>query len=262
MNGPFFFFTSSDGEMHTSDECLNLTSLPETPLSKTSSEENQIKPENMKALIQKLELLQLLSDETLKTNAIISSVTSNKDHQYIYDIFYASGLLHNELSLRTMPRQLWSASYSINPELFLILEQAKPETEKLHRMLIFDLATELITKKMDINQTSGSAPFLPTKKLSGWQMFKDLCADIDGLLSAASMIRCSEEEEDESMLAEDLTCGMKEWKCFDGELLEIVLGIERSIFKDLIEEVISEGATGKVQQRQRNLRRHLSFISI
>lgn len=240
---------------------MNLTSLPDTPPSKTSSEDNQIKPD-MKALIQKLELLQFLSDETLKTNEILSSVTCNKDHQYIYDIFHASGLLHNELSLRTMPRQLWSDSYSINPELFLILEQAKPDTEKLHRMLIFDLANELITKKMDIHQTNRSTQFLPTKKLSGWQIFKDLCAEIDGILSAASMIRCSEEEEDESMLAEEAACGMKEWKSFDSELLEIVLGIERSIFKDLIGDVISEGATRKVQERERKLRRNLSFISV
>ena len=216
----------------------------------------------MKALIQKLELLQFLRDETMKTNAILSSVTCNKDHQYIHDIFYASGLLHNELSLRTMPHQLRSASYSINPELFLILEQAKPDTEKLHRMLIFDLANELITKKMDIHQTSRSTQFLQTKKLSGWQIFKDLCAEIDGLLSAAPMISCSEEEEDESMLTEHAACGMKEWKSFDSELLEVVVGIERSIFKDLIDEVISEGATRKAQERERKLRRHLSFISI
>jgi hypothetical protein len=257
-----FFFTSSDGETHTSDECLNLTSLPDTPSSKTSSEDKQIKPENMKALIQKLELLQFLSDETLKTNSLLSSVTPNKDQQYIYDIIYASGLLHNELSLNTIPCQLWAASYSINPELFLILEQAKPDTGKLHRMFIFDLANELITKKMDMNQTSRSAQFLPTKKLSGWQIFKDLCAEIDGLLSTASMIRCSEEEEDWSLLAADASSGMKDWKTFDSELLEIVLDIERSIFKDLIDEVISEGASGKVQHRQRKLRRHLSFISI
>ncbi|XP_051214762.1 protein LONGIFOLIA 2 [Lolium perenne] len=251
-----------DGETHTSDECLNLTSLPDTPSSKTSSEDKQIKPENMKALIQKLELLQFLSDETLKTNSLLSSVTPNKDQQYIYDIIYASGLLHNELSLNTIPCQLWAASYSINPELFLILEQAKPDTGKLHRMFIFDLANELITKKMDMNQTSRSAQFLPTKKLSGWQIFKDLCAEIDGLLSTASMIRCSEEEEDWSLLAADASSGMKDWKTFDSELLEIVLDIERSIFKDLIDEVISEGASGKVQHRQRKLRRHLSFISI
>jgi hypothetical protein len=216
----------------------------------------------MKALIQKLELLQFLSDETLKTYTTLSSVTSNKDHQYIYEIFYASGLLHNELSLRTMPCQLWSGSCAINPELFIILEQAKPKTEKLHRMLIFDLTNEFITKKMDICQTSQSTPFIPTKKLSGLQILKDLCAEIDGLLSTASMIRYLEEEQDGIKLAEDAACRMKEWKSFDSELLEIILGIERSIFKDLIDEVISEGATGKVQHRQRKLRRHLSFISI
>ncbi|XP_006650200.1 protein LONGIFOLIA 2-like [Oryza brachyantha] len=250
-----------DGETHTSDESWNPTSLPDTPPSKTSNECNQIKPENMKALIQKLELLQMLSEEALKTDETFSSVAANKDHQYLHEILSASGLLHNKLNFQMMPHQLRPSSYPINPELFLILEQAKPDGEKLHRRLIFDLANELLAQQMDANHTANSSvPFFQSKKLSGWQLFKDLCAEIDRVQSESSMIRCSEEED--SRLADDAVQGMKEWKSLDSELQGIVLAIEKYIFKDLIDEIVSGEDKEKVHLTQWKLRRQLSFISI
>lgn len=250
-----------DGETHTSDESWNPTSLPDTPPSKTSNDGNQIKAENMKALIQKLELLQMLSEEALKTDDTFSSVAANKDHQYLYEILSASGILHNKLNFQMMPHQLRPSSYPINPELFLILEQAKPDEEKLHRRLIFDLANELLAQQMDANHTvNSSVQLFQSKKLSGWQLFKDLCAEIDMIQSRSSMIRCSEEED--SRLAEDAMQGMKEWKSSDSERQGIVLAIEKSIFKDLIDEIISGVDKGKVHLTQWKLRRQLSFISI
>ncbi|KAF0922443.1 hypothetical protein E2562_036559 [Oryza meyeriana var. granulata] len=250
-----------DGETHTSDENWNPTSLPDTPPSKTSNEGNQIKPENMKALIQKLELLQMLSEKALKTDETFSSVAANKDHQYLYEILSASGLLHNKINFQMMPHHLRPSTYPINPELFLILEQAKPDEEKLHRRHIFDLANELLAQQMDVNHTAkSSVQFSQSKKLSGWQLFKDLCADIDRIQSESSMIRCSEEED--SRLAEDAVQGMKEWKSSGSELQGIVLAIEKSIFKDLIDETISGEDKGKVHLTQWKLRRQLSFISI
>uniref|UniRef100_A0A0D9VVB6 DUF4378 domain-containing protein n=1 Tax=Leersia perrieri TaxID=77586 RepID=A0A0D9VVB6_9ORYZ len=251
-----------DGETHTSDESWNPTSLPDTPPSKTSNEGNQIKAENMKALIQKLELLQMLSEEALKTNNAFSSVAANKDHQYLYEILSASGLLHNKLNFQMMPHQLQSSNYPINPELFCILEQAKPDKEKLHRRLIFDLANELLGQQMDVDHNvNSSVQPLKSKELTGWQLFEDLCADVDRIQSESSMMRCSEEEED-SRLAEDAVQGMKEWKSSNTELQGIVLAIEKSIFKDLIDETISGEDKGKVHLTQWKLRRQLSFISI
>ena len=215
----------------------------------------------MKALIQKLELLQMLSEEALKTDDTFSSVAANKDHQYLYEILSASGILHNKLNFQMMPHQLRPSSYPINPELFLILEQAKPDEEKLHRRLIFDLANELLAQQMDANHTvNSSVQLFQSKKLSGWQLFKDLCAEIDMIQARSSMIWCSEEED--SWLAEDAMQGMKEWKSSDSERQGIVLAIEKSIFKDLIDEIISGVDKGKVHLTQWKLRRQLSFISI
>ncbi|KAL5199152.1 hypothetical protein ABZP36_002664 [Zizania latifolia] len=255
-----------DGEIHTSEDCWNPNSLPDTPQSKTSSEVSQIKPENLEALIQKLEQLQSMNDEAANT----------KDHQYIYEILLASGLLHKELSFSAMPGQVWPSSCPINPELFLILEQTKPDfasatqtvtkssnnTEKLHRRLVFDLVNEIIAQKMSIHSSaSQSAKLLRSSKLTGWRLFKDLCAEVDRLQSESSVLKCSEEDEDESMcLVEDALNG-KDWRSFGSELQSMVLDIERSIYKELIDEVIGGEGTGKVQSGQWKLRRQLSFSS-
>ncbi|KAM0922357.1 hypothetical protein ACQ4PT_006282 [Festuca glaucescens] len=260
-----------DGETHTSDECWNPNSLPDTPQSKTSSEVNQIKPENLEALIQKLEQLQSMNDEA----------ASSKDNQYIYEILLASGLLHKELSFAAMPGQLCPSSCPINPELFFILEQTKqhfisatqavtgakkssdPNMEKLHRRIVFDLVNEIIAQKMNIySSASGMAKLLRSRKLSGCRLFKELCTEVDRLLSESSPAKCSEEDEAENMLlAEDALYDMKEWGSSDGEIQGMILDIERSIFRDLIDEVIGGEATEKMQGGQSKLRRQLSFSS-
>lgn len=217
-----------------------------------------------------------MNEEAASIKEVMASVTANKDHQYIYEILLASGLLHKEHSIAALPGQLQPSNYPINPELFLILEQTKPHfvsafqtvsgakksfkpcTGKLHRRLVFDLVNETIAQKMSICR-SGSQPvkFLQSKKLSGWQLFKDLCTEVDRL------IKCFEVEDDESMiLDEDIVNGPKDWMTFDTVLHGMVLEIERSIFKDLIDEVIGGEATEKMQFGQRKLQRQLSFSSI
>nr|AGT16623.1 hypothetical protein SHCRBa_261_H05_F_70 [Saccharum hybrid cultivar R570] len=231
----------------TLHDCWNSISLPDTPTLKKSSESNHIIPQNMKALIQKLELLQLLSDEAPRTNDNSLILTANKDRHYIYEILSASGLLHSELNSRMMPCLFQQPSYPINPGLFLILEQAKPTAGKLHRKLIFDIANELIANKI----YSGSSvrqplQFIQCKKSSGWHLFKELCSEIEMLRSEASTIRLSEEEDEESKLAKNAVREMGKWKSFGSELQGMVLDIERSIFKNLIDEVISGEGMGKV----------------
>lgn len=265
-----------DGETHSSEECWNPNSLPDTPQSKASSEVNQIKPENLEVLIQKLEQLQSMNEEDASIKEVMASVTANKDHQYIYEILLASGLLHKEHSIAVLPGQLQPSNYPINPELFLILEQTKPDlvsafqtvsgakksckpyTGRLHRRLVFDLVNETIAQKMSICRSGRqTVKFLQSRKLSGWQLFKDLCTEVDRL------IKCSEEEENENMIVDENTVnGTKDWMSFDTVLHGMVWEIERSIFKGLIDEVIGGETTEKMQFVQRKLQRQLSFSSI
>jgi len=265
-----------DGETHSSEECWNPNSLPDTPQSKASSEVNQIKPENLEVLIQKLEQLQSMNEEDASIKEFMASVTANKDHQYIYEILLASGLLHKEHSIAVLPGQLQPSNYPINPELFLILEQTKPDlvsafqtvsgakksckpcTGRLHRRLVFDLVNETIAQKMSVCRSGRqTVKFLQSRKLSGWQLFKDLCTEVDRL------IKCSDEEENENMIFdEDTVNGTKDWMSFDTVLHGMVWEIERSIFKGLIDEVIGGETTEKMQFVQRKLQRQLSFSSI
>lgn len=265
-----------DGETHSSEECWNPNSLPDTPQSKASSEVNQIKPENLEVLIQKLEQLQSMNEEDASIKEVMASVTANKDHQYIYEILLVSGLLHKEHSIAVLPGQLQPSNYPINPELFLILEQTKPDlvsafqtvsgakksckpyTGRLHRRLVFDLVNETIAQKMSICRSGRqTVKFLQSRKLSGWQLFRDLCTEVDRL------IKCSEEEENENMIVDENTVnGTKDWMSFDTVLHGMVWEIERSIFKGLIDEVIGGETTEKMQFVQRKLQRQLSFSSI
>ena len=146
-----------------------------------------------------------------------------------------------------MPSQFQLPSYPINPRVFLMLEQAKPAAGKLQRKLIFDLANELIARKIH-NGGSVKQPLqlFRCKKSSGWHLFKELCSEIEILQSEASIIRFSEEGEEESKPAMNAVDEMGKWKSFDSELQEIVLDIERYIFKNLIDEVISGKAMRKV----------------
>ncbi|PUZ40652.1 hypothetical protein GQ55_9G441500 [Panicum hallii var. hallii] len=236
-----------DVSTHTLDECWNPVSLPDTPILKKNCEGDHILPENMTALIQKLELLQLLSDEAPSTNDNLLMDTANKDRHYIYEILSASGLLHSELGSRMMPCQFQLPSYPINTGVFLILEQAKPAAGKLHRKLIFDLTNELIAQKIR-NGGSVRQPLqlFRCKKSSGLHLFKELCSEIEILQSEASIIRLSEEEEEESKPAKNAVDEMGKWKSFDSELQGMVLDIERYIFKNLIDEVINGEAMRKV----------------
>ncbi|KAG2540066.1 protein LONGIFOLIA 1-like isoform X2 [Panicum virgatum] len=236
-----------DVSTHTSDECWNPVSLPDTPRLKKNCEGDHTLPENMTALIQKLELLQLLSDEAPSTNDNLLMDTANKDRHYINEILSASGLLDSEPGSRMMPSQFQLPSYPINPRVFLMLEQAKPATGKLQRKLIFDLANELIAQKIH-NGGSVKQPLqlFRCKKSSGWHLFKELCSEIEILQSEASIIRFSEEGEEESKPAMNAVDEMGKWKSFDSELQGMVLDIERYIFKNLIDEVISGEAMRKV----------------
>ncbi|CAO1939412.1 unnamed protein product [Urochloa humidicola] len=119
------------------------------------------------------------------------------------------------------------------------------------------MVNETIAQKMNICRF-GSHPvkFMQPRKISGWQLFKDLCSEVDRLT------KFSEEDENENMLVDEDIIDGKDWMSFDTEIYGMALEIEKSIFKDLIDEVIVCGARDKMQFGQWKLRRQLSFSSI
>ncbi|XP_045794459.1 protein LONGIFOLIA 1-like isoform X2 [Trifolium pratense] len=168
----------------------------------------------------------------------------NPDHKYISEILIASGLVSD----RNSNQILHSHGHLINPKLFFALEQVKTNkvhfnikddaekihrafsSEKMQRKLIFDVVTDMLVNKL-IYQTS-------SRKLKGKRLFEELCTEIDEL--QPPNMNDSNVHEDEnltSLLCRDLKNNNTIWTNCGSEKPNIVLDIERSIFKDLITEV-------------------------
>ncbi|OAY64146.1 Protein LONGIFOLIA 2 [Ananas comosus] len=245
-------------ETHTSDEYWNPTSLPDTPPSKVSKEVSNM--ENMAALVEKLKQLSSRDDEvvTVDQDAVF---LDSKDHRYVYEILSASGLLRKDFTAEFKS--------SINPELFLVLEQTKieqlttpakkpkPNPEKLHRKLVFDVANEIIAQKMEIGSAfHRQSSFFCMKKLTGQQLFKDVCMEIDQL-QAESRNAGSFDDDDEDGLSSGENKTVGGWEKFGNELQEMVLEIEKLIFKDLVDEVICGEAARNLGLKKLKLQRQL-----
>ncbi|KAG8388770.1 hypothetical protein BUALT_Bualt02G0159800 [Buddleja alternifolia] len=223
-------------------------------------EMNRKKLQNIDNLVEKLRRLNSSHDEA-RTDYIASLCeNTDPDNRYVSEILLASGLLLRDLT----DFQFHKSGHPINPELFLVLEQTKASTspkpelsttqsiirEKFHRKLIFDSVNEILARKL-CSPVQHSNPWLKPvklarKTLNTQKLLRELCLEIEGL--QANNPKCSSDEEDErwkNILCEDVMRQSESWINFDGEISGAVLDIERSIFKDLVNEVVNgESADG------------------
>ncbi|CAN6708462.1 unnamed protein product [Malus baccata var. baccata] len=174
--------------------------------------------------------------------------STNPDHMYISEILLASGILEYLESPWTTS-ELHTSDHLINPNLFLALEdirtntmpsdlQPKPD-EKLQRKLVFEVVNEFLVMEDSLKQW-----FPPHKLADGkprrQQLLKELCSEVDQL--QRKNLNGSLDDEDESLrniLLEDFTDQAKNWTECDSEIPGVVLDVERWIFKDLINEIVS-----------------------
>ncbi|KAE9619971.1 hypothetical protein Lal_00040250 [Lupinus albus] len=169
---------------------------------------------------------------------------NNPDHKYISEILLVSGLL----SSAGYSQAVNSSAHPINPKLFLALEQMK--TSKLHfnnpkkmqRKLIFDVVNDILVQKLILESSStlSSFPNLPTgRKLKGQQLLEEIFTEISQLQHKDRNVKLANEDEYlTNLLWEDL---MHQSTIFTETRIEIpnvVLDIERLIFKDLITEAV------------------------
>ncbi|GFZ12163.1 hypothetical protein Acr_23g0005480 [Actinidia rufa] len=227
---------------------------------------NRKKLENIEHLVQKLRRLNSSHDEAHTDYIASLCENTNPDHRYISEILLASGLLLRDLTSSLTTFQLHPSGNPINPELFLVLEQTKtstrqkeepsidnvvhlkPEEEKFHRKLIFDAVNELLEGKL---ASVGASPEpwlrpykLARKSLNAQKLLRELCSEIEQL--QAKKPECGLEEEDDSLkriLWEDEMHRSDDWTDFRGEISGMALAIERSIFKDLVGEIVHGEAT-------------------
>ncbi|XP_010937633.1 protein LONGIFOLIA 1 isoform X2 [Elaeis guineensis] len=258
--------------------------LPDSSSPNSGSKFNHKKLENIKNLVQKLRQLSSTDDEVPATDHIaLLCETQSPDHRYVSEILLASGLLMKDINCGTMgpmPIQLHPSGHPINPDLFLVLEQTKssmvtklngihenaprpkPEREKIHRKLLFDVVNELLIQKLELT-SPGAQPYLMLRAMklagrfpSGQQLLRELCSEVEQLKADTSIRDCC--NDDTNLISgQDVLRQSKGWYEFSTEVPDMVLEIERLIFKDLIDEVVSgEGASG-VQTKASRWRRQL-----
>ncbi|XP_019153167.1 PREDICTED: protein LONGIFOLIA 1-like [Ipomoea nil] len=208
---------------------------------------NRKKLKKIENLVQKLRRLNSSHDE-IHTDYIASICEStDPDHRYVAEILLASGLLLGDLGSSTTTYQFHSSGYPINPELFSVLEQTKESTlgkeecakensnkakEKIHRKLIFDFVNELLAAKLALVGPF-SEPWLrprvaAMKAPNSQKLLRELCAEIEQLQTKPSRCSLDQDEDDEP----------ESWSDFAAETSNIVLSLERLVFKDLVDEIV------------------------
>ncbi|PKA65882.1 Protein LONGIFOLIA 1 [Apostasia shenzhenica] len=221
---------------------------------------NHKKLESIENLMQKLRALNSPTDNSSTTDHIASLCeTQNPDHRYISEILLASGLLMKDLInsplVGLMPVQI----PPINSDLFLVLELTKSsrlpksetlnnestcrksnyELEKLHRKLVFDVVNEVLGQKLELSCLEARSKVIG-RFSSGQQLLKELCSELDKLQAESTKDEISDEESNITGEQEPrISIG---WSDCSNEVLCIVLDVERSIFKDLIDDIISDEA--------------------
>lgn len=206
--------------------------------------------------MQKLRRLNSTHDEE-RTDYIASLCdNTNPDHRYISEILLASGLLLRDLSPNSAHLQLHRSGHPINPELFFVLEQTKagevkvpspkPDKEKAQRRLIFDSVNEILFQKLAVSGIIGepgpATRRLARKTLTAQKLLKELCLEIEQLENKkpeCPLLMDKDNHPLKGILWEDAMDRSEEgWNDFHGETSGIVLDVERSIFKDLVNEVL------------------------
>lgn len=191
-------------------------------------------------------------------DSIMPNNPENKDNKYIKEILAASGFLHKDLGSFVLPQQ---AEYPINPDLFFVLEQTKSEN-KVHRRLIFDLVNEIVGEKLELSTSPvmRSELHIYTKKVGGEQLLREICTEIDkiqtGVMKGLGVDSGDEIEGDNFEISgEEAFRQMRGWDKFETELQGMALEIERSVFKDLVDEIIESESSEFIKQHR--IRRQL-----
>jgi hypothetical protein len=225
---------------------------------------------NVASLLEKLQQLSVNKDEDapLVDHIAFLCETESPNHRYVSEILLASGLLMKDIGSGHAWLQLHSSGYPINPDLFNVLEQrkagwvskpdgihqsrTKSDPKRAHRKLMFDTVNELLLQKFEKETAVYSASSftraknLPSKALSGQQLVKFISSGIEELELGQSLI-CQKEG---SVIPDaEILERLQGWTSFSRELPGLVLEIERSVFKELVDEVVhSESADGPLMK--------------
>ncbi|KAI4346689.1 hypothetical protein L6164_007562 [Bauhinia variegata] len=222
-----------------------------------------------KHLIQMLSHIECTLEEPINLNEPHWNI-KDPDHKYISEILLASGLLSGPISSQT----IHSLGHPINPRLFPALEQIKTtkgvsniggsnkkivktsNPEQTRRKLIFDVVNDILVQKLALE--TSSQWFQPNKltgrKPWGEQLLNELCSEIDQLQCNKSNSSLADEDENlRSLLQGDPMLHQTIWTNCYSEISDIVLDVERMIFKDLITDIVRDEAANHLGRLCRKL---------
>ncbi|KAI9120966.1 hypothetical protein K1719_007999 [Acacia pycnantha] len=254
----------SDAAQNADDEkeenSTDLTSTTEYNFSNWASDGDL----NTQFLVPKLQKIDSPHDNAYDFVGPLSD-SKDPDHKYIYEILFASGLLSGPGSSQT----LQSSPHLNGTMLFLALEQIKTKKrlcnteysaktkEQVQRKLVLDVVYDILVQKL-ILEGSPSQWFLRHKlvgrKLRGQELLCEICSEFDKLRHENKNASLTNEYENlTSLLWGDLTHQPAIRTNNQSEIPDIVLDIERLIFKDLITEVVRGEVTSHPGKHCRQL---------
>ncbi|KAF3444876.1 hypothetical protein FNV43_RR14569 [Rhamnella rubrinervis] len=217
--------------------------------------------ENISLLVQNPQQMNCTCTEPIMCHYELLCDSTNPDHMYIVDVMSASGLLRNLDS--GLMIQFHPSDHLINPNLFLELEKIKATTQfsynghtskripqpkpdhKIQRKLLFDVVNELLVRKLMVQDSFNQWISPDKRKPRGHQLLRELFSEVDRLQGNNSSSKLDNEDDSlGSIICEDMVHWSLNWTECDSEIPEVVLDIERLIFKDLITEVVSGERAG------------------
>ncbi|KAD7479498.1 hypothetical protein E3N88_02634 [Mikania micrantha] len=220
----------------------NSTNLYQYPMFNTT------KLENIKNLVNQIELLNTKTDDATVNHTVKSSCEGEiEDQRYVEEIILASGCL-KDLDRTAMIVQLRPTISVINPGLFHVLEKTKIRIDdgynknsmrsNIRRKLVFDTVNDVLGHKLAM-----LGPFGPHKgrTLNGDKFLKEVCSGIESLQNKSDTSTHDEHDEHEvtNIISADMSKRSQDWDEYCYQVPGLVLDIERLIFKDLISEVVS-----------------------
>lgn len=188
------------------------------------------------------------------------------DHRYINKILKASGFF-KETSIMPTTNQLLSSSPLISPDIFHALEETEDPYEeangeliekndvikpnqKVERKIVFDAVNGMLVRKI----TSDRLFSLGSKRMSTGGLIKEVYLEMDYLCRMPYSNLDDEDDASIRLLAADMKYQSDEWTDQSGDVPALVLDIERLIFKDLINEVVTGEVVGLPEWPKRHCR--------
>ncbi|KAK4409822.1 protein LONGIFOLIA 2 [Sesamum angolense] len=241
----------------------NLNQLPDSTRSGPGYNYSQ-KSENMLHLVHEPRLSKTKPSEAAANHNESVDQSLNPGKRYINKILLASGILKDTGTIPTVDQLL--SCHLIDPDIFHALEEKEDRiagptgalnekndqmklNQKIQKKIIFDTLNEILVRKF----TSGGLFTLGWKSMSS-QGFMKVYLEMDQLCNISYSNLDDEDDGLVKLLAADMKNQSEDWTNYSGELPALVLDIERLIFKDLINEVVTGEVMGLHEWSKRHCR--------